>query len=152
MSFRRYLQQKYGAEYVKLQLYQRSKLKSRKRKRRNNLQSELNLDIKAGIDVMHRCCHSSFWEWTDGSRLIFWRWPAQFRQEARDGTKIFITKALPEYTKRQKWTKDKSDREAMVKKLHKVQKQRYVVPGHVTSLTSYFCVPKAQKSSSCTDT
>ena len=30
----------------------------------------------------------------------------------------------------------------MIKKLHKVQERGYVVPGHVTSLTNYFCVPK----------
>ena len=30
----------------------------------------------------------------------------------------------------------------MTKKLHKFQKRWYIIQGHVSSLTNYFCVPK----------
>ena len=103
---------------------------------------ELEKDIKAGREVIHRCCESSFWEWEGGSRLIFWRWGKSFQKEARDGTPIFISGSLPRYTQRQQWPASKEDRKAMTKKLYKVQKRGYVSQGHVLSLTNYFCVPK----------
>ena len=141
-SFMRYLRAEYGDELVDLYLYNKTTL--REVKGDWPLLVELEKDVDAGLDVIHRCCESRFWEWEGGSRLIFWRWPKGFRKEARDGTPIFISGKLPRYTHRQKWPTKEDERKAIMKKLNKVQKRGYVSEGHVCSLTNYFCVPKGK--------
>lgn len=43
------------------------------------------LDADLGIDVLHKISESSWWEWEQGSSLIFWRWPKNFQQQAKTG-------------------------------------------------------------------
>jgi hypothetical protein len=80
--------------------------------------------------ALTRAFHSSWWEWLDGSRLLFWRWPLMWREEARDGAKAFhkyfpppCLKARSRHIKEQ-WIKDLD----MVK-LEALIKKRYLEPG-----------------------
>jgi hypothetical protein len=58
-------------------------------------QSELARNRDAMRDCVTRCANLTWWEWADGSRLLFWRWPAAWRREARDGAPGFPTGAPP---------------------------------------------------------
>ena len=40
-------------------------------------------------DCITRAVNSTWWDWSDGSRLFFWRWPDPWRLEARDGAKSY---------------------------------------------------------------
>ncbi len=47
-------------------------------------------DEKAGVDCLTRFANSSWWEWSVGSRPLFWRWPEECRTTIRDGVKLWI--------------------------------------------------------------
>jgi hypothetical protein len=47
--------------------------------------ADLERNTHAARDCVKRCANSTWWEWSDGSRLLFWRWAEQWRVEARDG-------------------------------------------------------------------
>jgi hypothetical protein len=51
--------------------------------------ADYNKDVQAVQDCLLRAKRSSWWEWNDGSRLFFWRWPQCWRLEARDGARAF---------------------------------------------------------------
>jgi hypothetical protein len=46
-------------------------------------------DVKEGVDCLRRVGDASFWDWSAGSRLFFWRWPAPLREWARDGLPVY---------------------------------------------------------------
>lgn len=58
--------------------------------------------VEAGIDALCRAINSSWWEWDNGSRLFFWRWPAEVLDEVRDGTKPFFRRDPPCWVKPQR--------------------------------------------------
>jgi hypothetical protein len=97
---------------------------------------------RVGSDCIRRCCNSSWWEWTSGSRPLFWRWPPEYLKAIRDGLPPWIKGALPKYWVPQRPEKDPSLRELITSKLCKVRNKGYIVPGEVHSLTSFFSVPK----------
>jgi hypothetical protein len=49
---------------------------------------------------------------------------------------------LPSYWGRQRWPEDRHQRKQLEEKVLKVVARRYIVPGYVKSLTSFFAVPK----------
>ena len=102
------------------------------------------LDLVAGRECLSRACESSWWEWSAGSRLFFWRWPTHFRSQARDGVPIRHLSAGPTYRVPQRVERDKDMAAAIKVKLQAVRDRGYIGPGPVRSLTSYFAVPKAQ--------
>ena len=54
---------------------------------------------------------------SDGSSLFFWRWPAEYKKDVRDGLEVCVEGQLPEYWARQDWPKDLAEREQLKKKL-----------------------------------
>jgi hypothetical protein len=103
----------------------------------------LREDHAVVADILGRSANATFWDWSGGSTLIFWRWSKDFRLRARDGVPVFISKKLPEYRKLQPKPGD-DERAALVRdKLDKVRERKYIEPGVVVSLTSFFDVPKA---------
>ena len=56
---------------------------------------EKERDREALLECIERCRNSTWWEWSDGSRLHFWRWPDVWRHEARDGARACHLKDLP---------------------------------------------------------
>jgi hypothetical protein len=108
------------------------------------LGSEFNKDLTVGMDAIKQACKSTFWDWDGGSTLFFWRWPPPFRQEARDGTSVYITGDLPRYKQSQKWPKDEETKTKMQNKWMKIVDRKYVAPGPVISLTGSFPVPKGE--------
>ena len=96
--------------------------------------TELEKDIIAGREVLFKCGEATYWEWSAGSRLIFWRWQKLFQKEARDGIPICISDTLPEYHHQQKWVSNQLQKKLITEKfffIHQVQEsQLHPVPLH----------------------
>jgi hypothetical protein len=99
---------------------------------------------KAGADCLARYANSSWWEWTAGSRPLFWRWPEKYREIIRDGVKLWIKGPLPEYRVLQRGEKYTSTRNAIKGKLSAVMAKGYLTQEEIKSLTSFFAVPKGE--------
>ncbi len=109
---------------------------------RTNQEAKKNWE--AGRDCVARCSESSWWEWTDGSRPHFWRWKKEYRLEIRDGVAPWFRKSVPRWQIPQRLEKDAKLKQDMRKKLEKIRRLRYIIPGTVKSLTSFFAVPKGE--------
>jgi len=99
-------------------------------------------DWIAGRDCINRCCHATWWEWTEGSRPHFWRWSTEYRLTIRDGLPPWFKMPLPRWLIPQRLEPNLALRKAMKEKLGKVRRMGYLAPGEVKSLTSFFAVPK----------
>ena len=84
---------------------------------------------------------SSFWDWDDGSIILFWRWPKYIRHEFKDICELFVKGKLPKFTKKQSMSVDKLEFYTVKKKIEKVQNRRYITSGTVLRLTTFFQVP-----------
>jgi hypothetical protein len=99
-------------------------------------------DLVPGIDAVARAANATWFEWEDGSRPFHWRWPEFYQKLIRDGLEVHFISNKPEFKRPQAGTKNPVMLERMRRKLDKVHKQRYIAPGFVSSLTSFFAVPK----------
>jgi hypothetical protein len=63
-----------------------------------NLSNFKSEDWLAGQDAVARAAGASWWDWTVGSRLFFWRWPKWYQRTALEGMPVFYTKHLKNYT------------------------------------------------------
>jgi hypothetical protein len=100
------------------------------------------VDLSAGCECISRAWNSSWWEWADGSRPFFWRWPLEYRHQIRDGHRLWIRGTLPRWLVPQRPKPDPQVRKQIRTKLCTVRQRGYIVSGPVLSLTSYFAVPK----------
>jgi hypothetical protein len=110
-----------------------------------NSLDDLRLDLVAGRECLYRAMAADWWDWTQGSRPFFWRWPMAHQWEARDGYKQFIVRDLPQYKRPQPFETDPTVRTSVRNKLATVRDKGYISKGSVASLTSYFCVPKGDQ-------
>ena len=119
---------------------------ARKRKHGTKVANDdLPKDLKAGLDCVERTARSDWWNWSDGSRILFWRWPERYRKSVRDGTPLFIhPNLLPNYWKRQSWPSDQDQRSKLKHKVGVPWRRRYITRGYVKSLTGFFAVPKGE--------
>ena len=101
-------------------------------------------ESEAALDAISRVANSTWWEWNDGSRCMHWLWPEWYRETIRDGLKVWFNKRPARWRQPQKGGKTPAEHEFMKKKLKKVRDLRYVAPGPVESLTSFFAVPKGE--------
>jgi len=128
-SFQRYLREAYGTTWSKL----------------GQRGSRLTADLRSGRECLWHAMEAEWWEWSQGSRPFFWRWPSSLRDLARDGFPPYISSVLPQYTRPQPVERDPQVRQKVATKLAGVRDKRYVCKGTVTSLTSYFSVPKGDQ-------
>jgi hypothetical protein len=99
--------------------------------------------LNTAIDAMRRVTRSTFWEWQDGSTLLFWRWPADHIHSALYGYPSWIIGDLPSYKVPQCLERSADLRTQIASKLQTVRARRYITRGRVKSLTGYFSVPKS---------
>ena len=97
--------------------------------------------LEGGVDCLNRVRECSVWKWNGGSRLFFWRW-GEFMKAVRDGAEIFVQGDLPRCKKRQRVPKDPDTLQKVQEKLMDVRKKGYIDKGKVSSVTSFFKVPK----------
>jgi hypothetical protein len=100
--------------------------------------------IIAARDCLQRCMNAEWWEWSEGSRLLFWRWPHETQVWARDGLPVVLTKSPTPYRRPQPREADPTVRHAVQDKFDKFRRKNYVGKGEVLGLTSYFTVPKGE--------
>jgi hypothetical protein len=66
-------------------------------------------DANAGQSVLHKMCNCSWWEWTKGSTLVFWQWPAGDQQRAaRDRMDPYLQSKPPSFQQRVKRPKQEA--------------------------------------------
>ena len=101
-------------------------------------------DSQAGRDALQRARGTTFWDWTDGSSIFFWRWQPEVKRDTRDGTSLWVKGTLPAFRQPQRKPKDDLVAEQVSLKIQKVVRRRYLEKGMVKSLTNYFAVPKGE--------
>ena len=110
------------------------------------MDGELLRDAEVGCDVLSRFADSSWWQWTRGSTLIFWRWAeGDLRGYARDGMEVYVTAKLPLNQKPSR-PPSTEKRPLILGKIMEVLRRGYVVIpsalNYIKSLIDYFEVPK----------
>ncbi len=93
-------------------------------------------------DCLVHVTGADWWEWREGSTLMFWRWPSYARDLALNSHKPWFISKPPEYKVPQQQANDQVARVKIRAKLEIPVAHRYIVKGSVSSLTSYFAVPK----------
>ncbi len=154
-SFKRYLRNRYGEDVMELWMNRKTMMRNANADTRmkfgkgqrlsTSWWKELVRDMEAGSDAITRAVSSTWWDWSSGSTLLFWRWPKTQQREIRDGLKAWVRfDKLPNYWARQQLPSDQRQREQLIKKVGKVagDSRDYVSKGLVKSLTGYFAVPK----------
>lgn len=102
----------------------------------------LKNDWEPARDCIRRAAAATWWDWDQGSRLLFWRWPADRQLWAREGQPHFLIGNLPSFKSPQSPAKTLEDAKLMKLKVGKVRQRGYIEPGFVLSLTHMFYVPK----------
>ena len=137
-SYNRYMKLKHGVHWANKLVSARKNFGQGQRK------TELLLDGDVGADALGRAVNADWWNWNDGSTLLFWRWPSEVHKEARDGSSfpwIFRDK-LPKYKIPQRYPRDQVHKEFLINKVWSPILRRYIEVGFVKSLSGFFCIPK----------
>jgi hypothetical protein len=102
------------------------------------------MDVSKGVAVLVQTLESTWWEWSRGSSLFFWRWNGTEQvRAARDGMEIFVGSALPQGRKsKSKMRFTPSAIELIAGKLDVMLHRSYLEEGFVESKVHFFGVPK----------
>ena len=104
---------------------------------------ELGRDLMKGRAILTQVLQSSWWEWSFGSSLYFWRWNGIHQQRAaRDGMRSFVHQTLPSGRKAKRVKMNPEVLAMVANKLEGMTKRSYLEEGHVTSVVDYFPVAK----------
>ena len=106
---------------------------------------KLNLDMAAMREIVHRACYNTWFEYSAGSRLHFFRFPSKYMTMARDGVPVSFMTAGPSEIRPQ-LNMAAAERAVLKKKILAMWQKRYLdVPaGKLKSAISYFAVPKGE--------
>ena len=133
-SFCSYMLRSYGRKWT-------NRLTQARQQR--NTSSDIHKDGTVGIDALERVINSIWWLWSRGSTLIFWRWPKQARRDARDGSVLpWKIPPFPRYVLPQRYPNSEKEKKIMITKLLDPISKGYISDGYVSSLSTFFCVPK----------
>ena len=104
----------------------------------------INKDWREGGDCLEQTIGSTWWEWMEGSRSLFWRWPKEFWWDIRDVQNQW--KVGPWTFSLQPQRVAREDRVASKEylKLAKDIRRGYVRVGDVKILTNYFSLLKGE--------
>ena len=95
-----------------------------------------------GRDALRRAINSDWFDWSQGSSILFWRWPPECLKDVTKGSRFGVTKELPRSWEAQLLPKNQQEKERLLEKVAKVIKRGYLEEGKVFNLTSFFSVPK----------
>lgn len=60
--------------------------------RPSSIDALLVWDADKGAEILSQVVQGSWWEWSSGSSLVFWRWDGRNQKcAARDGKEIFVS-------------------------------------------------------------
>ena len=107
---------------------------------------DLVQDADKGAQILSQVCQGSWWEWSSGSSLFFWRWNGRNqRRAARDGMEIFVSGKLPSsHTKPARFSSP-TQMHLVASKVDGMLQRRYLEEGFVRSNVNYFTVPKGEE-------
>jgi hypothetical protein len=100
------------------------------------------LDLEAVRECLSKCCDASWWHWDRGSRPMFWKWPIEYQETARDGVQPWIRGTIQPWMRKQRKTRLPAMFETIREKLQVIRVKGYVGPGQITSLMPFFEVAK----------
>ena len=104
---------------------------------------QLLADTKCGFRILKQVAESSWWEWTGGSSLFFWRWNGMEQiRAARDGIPIFVASPLPKHRRQKPSRLDPSQQLLVAGKLDGMVSRGYLETGFVSNAVHFFAVPK----------
>ena len=104
---------------------------------------DLVLDVKKGLVVLGQVIQSTWWDWSSGSSLFFWRWNGlEQLQASRDGMHIFIQSPLPRREKSNHLKFSADVRPLVATKIQAMIQKGYLEWGLVRTSLHYFAVPK----------
>ncbi len=100
-------------------------------------------DADAIRDILWQTTKNDWFEYPLGLRLIFFRFPARYCTQAKQGVKVMFTCKGPS-SKQQQPPLKPDEKEVLRKKIRKFVEQKYIAPptGWIRSLIKYFAVPK----------
>jgi len=127
-------------------VYSGSDIKKYKQSLRAAKFYQLYKDIEIGIMGLRSISESSFFNWDNGSTLLFWRWHPNLQRIARDGFPAQITNSLPHSFKKSRPPKS-NVYEKILSKLKKGLSRGYLIPekfSKIKNLIDFFAVPKAE--------
>ncbi|KAI2508113.1 hypothetical protein MHU86_6286 [Fragilaria crotonensis] len=105
--------------------------------------TELLRDLEKGRAVLSQVLQSTWWEWTFGSALYFWRWNGIEQQRAaRDGMRSYVQSPLPVGRRPKRVKANPEVRDMVVGKIEGMARRYYLESGHVSNSLDYFAVPK----------
>jgi hypothetical protein len=100
-------------------------------------------DVKCGFRILRQVSSSTWWEWTGGSSLFFWRWNGRDQvRMARDGIPISVSAPLPKQRRQKAACLDPGQRGMVAGKIDAMVKRNYLEAGHVSNTVHFFAVPK----------
>lgn len=91
----------------------------------------LKQDYEIGLEILEKAAEATWWEWTGGSVLFYWRWPREYRLKAKHGLAVAFVGDKPTTLSKQKKEKDEDVRCRIQKKVEKVLKRRYLGYGAI---------------------
>ena len=109
----------------------------------DSILSERHLNKLAIIECLTRAANSTFWEWKDGSRLLFWRWEHWWKS-ARDGEILFHESPPPKWMGKNLPAPSEHYELLLRKKEEKLLHRRYIELGFVDCIVPRFGVPKGE--------
>ena len=83
-SFKPYIIQKHGEVVWKKYILGENQIKRSSTKEG----VEFGRDLEVGQEALRQVYAASWWEWIEGSSLLFWKWQKSHILEERDGSKI----------------------------------------------------------------
>ncbi|KAI2491134.1 hypothetical protein MHU86_23420 [Fragilaria crotonensis] len=100
-------------------------------------------DARCGFRILNQVLSSTWWDWTCGSSLFFWRWNgAEQIRAARDGIPVFVASALPTKRRHKMGSINREQRAMVAVKMEGMIKRDYLESGFVANTVHYFSVPK----------
>ena len=101
-------------------------------------------EVRAMREIMWRASENDWFDYSAGSRLMYFRFPARYQRQALEGVPVRFNMAGPSSRSVQPWLRPE-EREVLRSKIVKILHKRYLVPieseGCLSSI-KYFAVPK----------
>jgi hypothetical protein len=72
-----------------------------------------------------RAQRASWWEWDDGSRCFYWRWPGWYINTICDGLEVHFVGEKPRFRLAQRDIRGEAAKAKVIEKLMKMRKRRY---------------------------
>ena len=99
--------------------------------------------MESGIYCLHYITKYSWWEWNNGSRVLFCQCTPEFKTFGRDGIPFcWINWYQPKLKRHQPPISDNKVHEQLKSKVGKVKERGYIQSGYVEILIGYFSFPK----------